>query len=462
MKLKAHQTPVIEFMKKNRGVILYYSTGSGKTITALSAMYQFKENIIVIGPKSSKKAFTDDAKKLDLDPSRMKFYTFTKMKKLIKENNIDVLSNYNVIVDEAHNLRNETSDNLLLISALDLVDKIILLTATPVVNYLNDMAVLVNIVKRKPVLPTEIKTFNASYYNSDTGEINNKDVLIEKLSNCISYYDNKNDDDNEDYPETETIYQEVEMNNEQIEEYRHYIRKFIYDQEIGSNTFVIDFENLESRKKNFFLSATRQLSNTIDGNSEFPKIQEIYSKIKSGPFPCVVYSNYLDNGIYSLVPLFERDGITYKTITGNTNNEKINYIVNAYNKLNYQVLLLSSAGSESLDLKNTRQIHIMEPHWNESRIRQVIGRAIRYKSHESLPENQRHVAIYRWMSVFPKVINNKSADQYLIDLSRKKDNITKSFMGIIKKVSINNTRNKMNGGGCYNKRMYLDLVRKYF
>jgi predicted phage-related endonuclease len=78
----------------------------------------------------------------------------------------------------------------------------------------------------------------------------------------------------------------------------------------------------------------------------------------------------------------------------------------------------------------------MEPHWNESRIKQVIGRVIRYKSHESLPLDERHVQIYRWISVFPELVGNKSADQYLIELSKKKDNIFKHFISIIKEVAI--------------------------
>ena len=80
--LKDHQLIPIKYIKEptNRGLLLYHSTGSGKTITALIAMYQFDKNIIIIGPKSSKKAFFDDIKKLDLDLSRFKFYTFTKIK----------------------------------------------------------------------------------------------------------------------------------------------------------------------------------------------------------------------------------------------------------------------------------------------------------------------------------------------------------------------------------------------
>jgi superfamily II DNA or RNA helicase len=440
--LKPHQKLPVQHMKSNRGLLLYHSTGSGKTITALMAMYQFDNPIVIIGPKSSKKAFYDDIKKLNLDPSKTKFYTFAKIKKLIKDANIDIMSGMSVIIDEAHNLRNETTDNLLIVSALDFAHKVILLTATPVINYLNDLAVLINIVNNRSVLPTELKTFNASYYDEENGKILNRTTLIEKLRNSISYHDRRKD--NEDYPESETVYQDVVMNDRQLEEYRFYIKKYIYDQPIGSGVYKIDFENIDARKKNFFLSSTRQLSNTIDGHTDFPKIQAIYQKIRTGGFPCVVYSNYLKNGVFALTPMLEKDNITYKTITGETNDEKINHIVNAYNQGKYKVLLITSAGSESLDLKNTRQIHIMEPHWNEARIRQVIGRVIRYKSHSDLPVDERHVRIHRWISVFPELIANKSADQYLIELSKRKDQIFKNFNHIIKDVAIENLKNTNN------------------
>lgn len=471
VKLKHHQVIPIEYMKTNRALLLYHSTGSGKTITALYAMYQFPENIIIIGPKSSKKAFFDDIKKLEYDSSRIKFYTYTKLKKLIKETNIDILSEFSVILDEAHALRNETMDNMMVISALELVKRMILLTATPVINYLNDLSVLVNIMKNRAVLPTDVRTFNASYYDETNGIITNKDVLTEKLKDCISYYDRKKE--HEDYPETDTMYIDVDMNDQQLEEYRSYLKKFLYDQTIGSLTYKIDFENINAKKKNFFLNATRQLSNTIDGNSDFPKINKMYEYIKKGPYPCVVYSNYLKNGVFALTPMLERDGTTYKTITGDTNDEKINKIVDFYNKGRYQVLLITSAGSESLDLKNTRQIHIMEPHWNESRIKQVIGRVIRYKSHVSLPEEERHVMIYRWCSVFPELINNTSADQYLIELSKKKELIFKQFSTIIRDVSIekehklnHKLKNKKGGGKVIinneNYNLYLENKQMYF
>ena len=54
------------------------------------------------------------------------------------------------------------------------------------------------------------------------------------------------------------------------------------------------------------------------------------------------------------------------------------------------LLLASGAGSEGLDLKGTRLMQLLEPHWNESRLDQVIGRGIRYRSHEGLPPEDRN------------------------------------------------------------------------
>ena len=50
-----------------------------------------------------------------------------------------------------------------------------------------------------------------------------------------------------------------------------------------------------------------------------------------------------------------------------------------------KVVLVSQAGSEGLDFKNIRQVHILDPWYNMSRIEQIIGRAVRNCSHKLLP-----------------------------------------------------------------------------
>ena len=77
-----------------------------------------------------------------------------------------------------------------------------------------------------------------------------------------------------------------------------------------------------------------------------------------------------------------------------------------------RVFCITSAGAEGLSLRNVRAVHIMEPYWNEVRLKQVKGRAIRIGSHLDLPVDQRNVSIYTYLSVFSdEAQSNKVAEK---------------------------------------------------
>ena len=59
-----------------------------------------------------------------------------------------------------------------------------------------------------------------------------------------------------------------------------------------------------------------------------------------------------------------------------------------------KVILVSRAGTEGIDLKFIRQVHILEPWYNMNRIEQIIGRAVRNFSHKDLPFEERNVQIF--------------------------------------------------------------------
>ena len=61
---------------------------------------------------------------------------------------------------------------------------------------------------------------------------------------------------------------------------------------------------------------------------------------------------------------------------------------------NIKIVLISAAASEGIDFKNIRQVHILNPWYNMSRIEQTIGRAVRTRSHQNLDFEQRNVEIY--------------------------------------------------------------------
>ena len=55
-----------------------------------------------------------------------------------------------------------------------------------------------------------------------------------------------------------------------------------------------------------------------------------------------------------------------------------------------------------------------------------------------MPLEERKVEIFKWISVFPKNIKNKTADEYLLELSEKKTYIFNKFKRIIIEASIEN------------------------
>ena len=68
--------------------------------------------------------------------------------------------------------------------------------------------------------------------------------------------------------------------------------------------------------------------------------------------------------------------------TGSTSDAERRRGIDAYNKNEIDVIIVSDAGSVGLDLKETMYVYVASIAWNDSSISQVIGRSIRYKSHQ--------------------------------------------------------------------------------
>jgi len=153
----------------------------------------------------------------------------------------------------------------------------------------------------------------------------------------------------------------------------------------------------------------------------------------------LIYSSYIDGGIVPMALALEEMGFTrytagqnvkplfktaptevvdvrtmkppsskkdfmpakYVMITGDVrlspnNVADVNALTNEDNINGHKikVVLISQAGSEGLDFKAIRQIHIMEPWYNMNRIEQITGRGVRNFSHKDLPFEQRNVEIF--------------------------------------------------------------------
>jgi hypothetical protein len=70
----------------------------------------------------------------------------------------------------------------------------------------------------------------------------------------------------------------------------------------------------------------------------------------------------------------------------------------------------------------------MEPYWNDVRLKQVKGRAIRIGSHLELPEDQRNVSIYTYISVFSsEAQTTKDRETKIDETIKNRDNVDRAM-----------------------------------
>ena len=140
----------------------------------------------------------------------------------------------------------------------------------------------------------------------------------------------------------------------------------------------------------------------------------------------------------------EKNEYTYSIICGNNElspdiNEDIDALTNHNtNGEKVKIVIISQSGAEGIDLKNIRQVHILEPWFNMNRIEQVIGRARRNCSHKELSLDKRNVQVYLH-SVEPiktKKGSIEPIDMYLYRLGETKNKMIGKVSKILKQVSV--------------------------
>jgi len=191
-------------------------------------------------------------------------------------------------------------------------------------------------------------------------------------------------------------------------------------------------------------------------NTCSPKMIMIIFNILKSKGPVLIYSNYVEMEGLQILKIYmqffgfvnyaqeqenkENDYHRYVEYHGSIDkdqreiNKKVfNDVLNLYGK-NIKVFMISPAGAEGINLYNVRQVHIMEPYWNEVRIEQVVGRAVRQCHHAALPMAERRVDVFRYKMV--RTNGKETTDQKLESISRKKNNLLLSFLEAVKEVAV--------------------------
>jgi superfamily II DNA or RNA helicase len=405
--IKRHQLNVANHLIKNRGVIVVHSVGTGKTLSAISTaqcllIKKIVKNIIVITPTSLQRNFISQARMYGLDDDEINnnyiFYTIQGIVNSINNNDIINPSNSLIIIDEAHNLRTLNGSRFdVIFKYTKKAKKIMLLTATPLINYKHDIINLISLINCEK--PISIDAFQ------NLIDSTNPNDFINYVKNIFSFYIKDNLKQDPNFPRKKVLEIFLPMNSDY---YKTYLNV-----EKGQVSKIPDFKG---KNINVFYNGLRRVSNIIDNKS--PKIEWIIRKIKNEPkAKFVIFSHFINMGIKPIMKWLDKKNISYAYITGDLSIDEREDAVELYNNNEVKILFISKAGSEGLDLKNTNYIIIMESSWNENAIEQIIGRGVRYKSHESLPESKRLVTIYKLYCVKPDEFKdiNKITSKYLLE-----------------------------------------------
>lgn len=208
------------------------------------------------------------------------------------------------------------------------------------------------------------------------------------------------------------------------------------------------------------------------------KIKNICESVKNSEGVVIVYSQYIEGGLVPIALALEEMGLiraggrkslfkskptetvdaltmkpksevaenfsaaSYIMISGDkllspNNKVDVDLATNPdnFNGSKVKVILISQAGSEGLDFKFIRQVHILDPWYNMNRIEQIIGRAVRTCSHKLLPFLMRNVELYLYGSLVENA-REEAADLYVYRLAELKSIQIGAVSRLLKEVAV--------------------------
>lgn len=217
-------------------------------------------------------------------------------------------------------------------------------------------------------------------------------------------------------------------------------------------------------------------------SAKIHKIMEIIKK-STTVGPVFIFTSFIHSGVIPLILSLEMNGFKpYKThgnpylknkyksseylgdyivLSGNPDEITISqssiksYLDKGSSMINenIKVFIGTESASEGLNLFGYREVHILEPHFNLSRLEQAIGRTIRTGSHNHLPPSQKNVTVYMYAATGDKV---ETVDLYKYRNSEMKAISTGKVEKLLKENSVDCHLNKE--GNIYDERHFNKLV----
>ena len=445
--LRKHQRKVIQRMmdtRTNHRLLFVAGTGSGKTIASiLTAMHMLRDELVdgvhITAPKGVITQFSAEVKRLVPTAVQHLFHLQTHQTYFMDKNNTKS-KNKLLIIDEAHQFSTpierdksgKVKNGILAYSAIEKTQHakgLLLLTATPMENNPTELMNLLCMVSGK-----DYKTFN-----HDTAEFRkimmhqSKDYIrtgyksLLKQSNeqlsmyaqLIAPYILFAKSSMEGYPRKQERVVRLTMDQEYLDIYNsveraelHTFNTKMHNKVQNQPTTTAKCKGKVKKDKllfdpeseDAFYINLRRVVNGYTENVHSKKIDhalDIIHRAHRANQRVISYSNFLNGGITLMRKELEKSKVPFVEYTGKSSRKHRDFCMAQINGGHVNVLLLSRAGAEGLDLKCIRHVVLLEPHFHNERLRQVIGRAVRYRSHDALPPRERTVTVHHLLLCKP-------------------------------------------------------------
>lgn len=496
--VRRYLSPVTNYNK----LILLHGTGTGKSFASISVAETHRKYnninkcLILVKGKTSENNFKnliiEFCNKSNLNIIKNdKFYEYDRFikfsRKLENMTNKNIIENYSnsiIIIDEAHNIKsnddNRLYDNIYNFLHIIKNSRILFLTATPMVDKVSEIYPLISLLTKNKIKNIDELKNNLngiiSYCDSNTNKPNIKIKGIKlPYLNFKVYVSFMKGYQLEAWNKLNTKIKKLndKSNFDAIHKNRIYCSNIVSSKlKYGSEMKYDCIKEVdESNGKKFYLKKgiDINLNNLENYSSKFYSMLKLSTSVNG---PVYVYCEDIEGSglkilsaiLYNIgyKPFFKWDNNIepnkrFVLCTGDNDvTHNMDVLINNFcrdenkNGDYIKFFLGSKVVSESINLKNIKQIHILTPHWNLPVINQSIGRSIRKFSHQSLDLKLRSVDIYLHCSFSKKnninyhnIFNNKkniyevSIDYYKYFNAQNKYNDILNIKNILKKESIN-------------------------
>lgn len=412
-----------------------------------------------------------------------KYYNILSYNKFIDQLQKDEieLRNCLLIIDEVQNMISEEGTYYsILKEAMENSDdksRFIFMSATPMFDKPAELALTLNLLNPKYDLPTGrsffkhyidiVETSNGKYKY----QAKNLDDIRQFCKGIVSHYRGAPP---YTFPEKHIRIVKCKMSDLQYKAYKTVLQNEnkIETKRYGDKIKILEENAIKDLPNNFFLGS-RIISNVVYPNMKINerglesfkgkyttellekysiKFYKILTRIRAAQGPVFVYSNFKEyGGIKSFQKVLEDNGFKnylkhgegrkrFAIWSGDESSIKREEIKAMFNRVEnkdgniIKVILGSPAIKEGVSLLRVKQVHIIEPTWNWSKMEQIIGRAVRFCSHKDLPKEEREVKVYIYVAISPN--KEETTDEYILNLAIQKKNLISKFELALKESAV--------------------------